>query len=759
MNKLPLKISAGFLVPVLFLTVALCMLPSMTRAQLVYPAGGFLYDDSDVPRIDITISPSDLENLYADPGSNEEYKVHFRFTRGETVEALDDVGIRFRGNTSRDKQKKAFKLSFNTFDRGREFHGIEEMNLNAETNDPSMVRSKLSWHLFRYLGVPGLRVNHVLFYINNDFYGVYINTEHIDEEFVKSRFNTNDGNLYKCLWPADLEYRGSGQDDYKFEIDGRRAYDLRINGEWDDYQDLADLINVLHHYSGARFMEEAEKVMNVQQYLKIMAVDVMTGNWDGYIPNKNNYYLYRDPVTGRFEYIAYDLDNTWGIDWLGQDWSDRPIYNWHMESRPLYEKILQQETYKQQYTGYIRILASYMTSPELVQEVERWKSQIAGWVSQDPYYSVDWGYTYADFDNALTTGRGGHIWYGVLEYASLRAASALEQCIQADAPPLVSHARVRPSPGKVLVDWTAEDDAGEVSTILHYRFGDGEWQAVSHPVPSETDTVSGIPSFRDSLTTVGDNSQLELYFTASDNNMQETRYPAGVLSISFPLASGPLRINEFMASNSTFYPDEYGEYDDWVEIYNPTDSLVWTGDLYLSDDAGDPGKFRFPSGYIYPGEFFVVWLDGEPGQGDKHASFKISKEGEQIRLSGRPAAGFPILDSLTFGLQATDVATGRSSDGGTDWIAFSQATPGFSNLSTGREGYLADQELIIYPNPVVGETMYFNRTVTGTIVDVTGKPVQRLENTRQVQVMSLSKGVFFFIPDEGKAVGFARIAD
>ena len=57
-------------------------------------------------------------------------------------------------------------------------------------------------------------------------------------------------------------------------------------------------------------MCEIERVFNVVDYLKIIAFDVLIGNWDGYVGNKNNYYLYHNPQTGLFDYIPYDLDNT-----------------------------------------------------------------------------------------------------------------------------------------------------------------------------------------------------------------------------------------------------------------------------------------------------------------------------------------------------------------------------------------------------------------------------------------------------------------
>lgn len=726
--------------------------PGLLYAQVLYPEDGFVFSDAEVPRMDVTIAQADLESMYENPWSNTEYRAQFSFTREGVSESFADIGIRARGNTSRSKQKKSFRISFNTFVKGGEFHGMEEMNVNGEVNDPSMVRSKLSWTLFRKLGVPSVRSNHVLLYINSEFYGVYINTEHIDENFIRARFETNDGNLYKCTYPADLAYKGPDPDDYKSGEPGERAYDLKTNMEWDDYGDLAEFISTIDQYSGSSFREEIEKVMNVQQYLKIMAVDVISANWDGYIGNKNNFYLYRDQATGRIEYIPYDLDNTWGLDWLGVDWAYQSIYDWAREERPLYDKVMEQEVYREQFTGYVKKLATFITSDELVQEVMRWRNQISSWVSQDTYYPLDFGYQYTDFLNALHTGIPDKGWlpYGVLEYASLRAASALQECIQVDAPPLISYAVVNPSPGQLRFHWKVEDDAAGFTTTLHYRVDTGQWNTLTQQGPAFTDPVSGIRTYRDSIFDLPEEALVEVYYTATDNGKQQTQYPAEPISVSFPLANGPLLINEFMASNNQAVADEFGEYDDWAEIYNPSDSRVWLGSLFLSDKMGSPGKYKFPDKYLEQGEFYLVWLDGQPEQGDNHASFKISKEGEKLRLSGRPAEGYYIMDSLTFGAQLSDVSWGRSVDGGSEWLAFTHATPGYTNLPAGMKEYLADvRGLVLYPNPVTGGILHFSRGTSGTVFNGSGSPVLQVSAADRADVRLLAPGIYIFRPLEG----------
>ena len=144
-----------------------------------------LYDDSQVARVDITIDPTAIEWLYQNVQSDSEFVASFHFQNAYLNETVDSIGFRLRGNTSRDAYKKSFKVSFNTFVSGREFYGIDKLNLNGEHNDPSIVRSKLCFDHFQTIGMKASRANHVEVYINGQYYGLYISVEHIDDEFLK----------------------------------------------------------------------------------------------------------------------------------------------------------------------------------------------------------------------------------------------------------------------------------------------------------------------------------------------------------------------------------------------------------------------------------------------------------------------------------------------------------------------------------------------------------------------------------------------
>ena len=386
--------------------------------QSLFPDAGPVFDDRNLAKVYITIDQADLEAIYASPDSYVEYPATFRFERGALVFNIDLVGFRLRGNTSRYSAKKSFKVSFNSFIAGQQFFGLDKMNLNGEHNDPSVMRAKLGWEICREMGVPASRANHVLLYINDQFWGIYINVEHVDEEFVKLRFGEAVGNLYKCLWPADMVFRGYDPEAYKMVNGNRRAYDLRTNVEADDYSDLAALINVLN---------------NTPIDQRQDALDVFTANWDGPLYNKNNFYLYHNPQSDKFEYIPYDLDNTFGIDWFNIDWASRDIFNWSpdWEPRPLYENVLEVPAFKSLFVEEFNALLTELSlNRKLHQTALHFRDQIAPFVADDPFYAGDYGWDYSDFIASYQAPLpANHVTMGLLPYIDVRTQTALNQLI------------------------------------------------------------------------------------------------------------------------------------------------------------------------------------------------------------------------------------------------------------------------------------------------------------------------------------------
>ena len=266
------------LIPLLFYTFSL--------QSLAQSNNDWIFSDTSLPEIHISIDSNHLTNILKSVHSDEEYPAEFIFLRDNVADTVSNVGFRIRGNTSRNSRKKSFKISFDTFVDGREYHGLDKLNINGEHNDPSIIRSKLSWDIFKGMNVPSPRSNHVKLYINQKYYGLYINVEHIDNEFVEDRFGSDAGNLYKALYPADLTYLRDDPENYKAMSGGRSIYELKTNEHLNDYSDLASFIIFMHKSSDSEFKAKIRDYINVDGVLRVLAVDILTGMWDNYIGSR-----------------------------------------------------------------------------------------------------------------------------------------------------------------------------------------------------------------------------------------------------------------------------------------------------------------------------------------------------------------------------------------------------------------------------------------------------------------------------------------
>ena len=63
-------------------------------------------------------------------------------------------------------------------------------------------------------------------------------------------------------------------------------------------------------------------------------------------------------------------------------------------------------------------------------------------------------------------------------------------------------------------------------------------------------------------------------------------------------SSSQVLINEYSAANYAAYTDNYGEYEDWVELYNPTASPIDLNGWFLTDKTANPTKWSFTSSLI-----------------------------------------------------------------------------------------------------------------------------------------------------------------
>lgn len=152
---------------------------------------------------------------------------------------------------------------------------------------------------------------------------------------------------------------------------------------------------------------------------------------------------------------------------------------------------------------------------------------------------------------------------------------------------------------------------------------------------------------------------------------------------SSPTQDGVI-LNEVMARNHVTIQNEYGEYVDWLELYNPTLNYIQLNGLFISRRFDEDYLYHMISGntdelLLAPGEYKVFWLDNTDDRGSYHVSFELAGSGGFIAVSKSDDLSAQVLDSISYPSLVADVSYGRIPDGADDWVKFDHPTPGISN--------------------------------------------------------------------------------
>ena len=263
-----------------------------------------------VLEVDIDISPTAWDSLSAQTRSfvdllrgdclaqpHENIFSWFRATVTVDNETHTEVGIRKKGFFgSLSETKPALKIRFDKFVDGQLLDGVlKRITLNNVQQDPSMINTCMSYHVFASAGIPSPRCNFAKVRVNGKNMGLYVHIESIKTAFLERNFADATGNLYE-----------GNVSDFRAEWDG--TFTKKTNEGQRDYSDIDAVVNALEDTSPTGIQSLAE-IVDIDRFLTFWAVEVLVGHWDGYAGNRNNYYFYREP-NSRFVFIPWGADGT-----------------------------------------------------------------------------------------------------------------------------------------------------------------------------------------------------------------------------------------------------------------------------------------------------------------------------------------------------------------------------------------------------------------------------------------------------------------
>ncbi|HXI51061.1 MAG TPA: lamin tail domain-containing protein, partial [Candidatus Saccharimonadales bacterium] len=150
-------------------------------------------------------------------------------------------------------------------------------------------------------------------------------------------------------------------------------------------------------------------------------------------------------------------------------------------------------------------------------------------------------------------------------------------------------------------------------------------------------------------------------------------------------SAAPFLITEFMAHNTKTLNDENGDQSDWIEIHNPGPAAGSLDGWFLTDDASQLAKWRFPDVILEANSYLIVFASGKNRTNEAgvlHTNFRLDHDGEYLALVD-PATNIVSAFSPAYPPQLPDVSYGRDRLDPALVGYFTQPTPGAPNTPGG----------------------------------------------------------------------------
>jgi hypothetical protein len=647
--------------------------------------------------------------------------------------SFDSVGVKYKGNSSynANNNKNPLHINLDYIKSSQDYQGYRSIKLQNGYQDPSMIREVLSYAILeQYMDCP--KANFANVYINGTLRGLYSNAENIDEKFNGDHYFLADETYFKCnpiggAGPGstvnpDLKYINMDSSSYF------NGYELKSPFGWNR---LVDLINTLNND-----FNNIESKLDIDRAIWMLAFNNVLVNLDSYSGAfRQNYYLTWD-LNSRFVPTIWDLNMSFngfpgGTGSGSGSATLDPMSNSTSANHPLIKKILANPMYKRMYMAHLRtIVQEIFATQSYLSTANSLRSTIDASVQADPYKF----YTYSQYQSSLTTavsggGPGGSSITGIQTLMDARVTYFnTNSNYVLVAPTINSFASNNSAPAYGSSIYITANCSGESTVYLGYRL---DHQLKFNRVQmyddgAHFDGASGDHIYGAQVTLNG--VDFEYYIYAENANAgifspQRAEHEYHSINVVMPYAvNGNVLINEVLASNSNYGHDSNDESDDWIELYNTTNTGLDLSGLYLSDDPLNLMKWPFPLGTaINANDHLIVWADNDIEQSGLHTNFKLSSLGDNIIFSN----GAVIFDQIILGPQTTDVSYARCPDGG---AAFLNGIPTFNAVNSCQSGI--NESLLnavrIYPVPFSNDLSFNADGISGKeliISDMMGRIV------------------------------------
>lgn len=252
-----------------------------------------------IPTLNLRIDQKGIEALRKEPRSYVECTIE-----EASGVVFKNIAVKLKGSAGSFQGvdgRPGFSINCSKYKGGDRFHGLKRFQLNNCQQDGSALSELVAGEMARMAGVPASRCTHALVSINGRELGIYVLKEGFTEEFLAAFFKNTDGQLYDGGFCQEINEN--------LELD---------RGDAKKKDRLLELVGALREGDAAKQFERLAAVVDIDAYLRYLALETLMCHWDGYSFNRNNYRIYENPETGKFHFILHGMDQmfgdaSWGI--------------------------------------------------------------------------------------------------------------------------------------------------------------------------------------------------------------------------------------------------------------------------------------------------------------------------------------------------------------------------------------------------------------------------------------------------------------
>lgn len=666
-----------------------------------------------------------INNFEGSPEGEVPYIMGHAMIDGEEV---DSIGVRFKGFTSYtyDSDKKPIKLDFNEFVAGKRHDGLRKLNLNNSFGDASVQRDALCYNIMRTMGVKAPRTAHTRVYINDEYWGLYLLVEQVDKEFVQNNFTNDDGNLFKNKGWSHFEWNGTNDANY------HPPFELKTNTDNPDWTGFVNLMDVLNNGSISEIETAFASIFNIDLFLKVLAVDVATNNWDSYLEHGRNWYIYEDNIANMFHWIPWDYNFALGgtFDFGGSD--DCEIFPNFYEVRDGSTTV---EFYQDAFSfgslsyawdfgdgntssdanpihtyaiaGLYNVCVNFIQDDNCMESfcknVNTEDSQADCSVILDGSCPHPFGSTFVqtlNFDPSCCSNwtEGCEEIYGFLTNNGGGNGFSFSIDQRENQGVLINRLLNNPTLNERYYIAFC-DLLDNVMTEEHlFPLLDETYNLINASVIEDPNFLYQYSAFEE-ISGTGNGSLKKRLTDRIETLHEELEQIYTCPEVDEIVESGSLVINEMLASSdeASGISDTDAEFDDWIELYNNTEQRINLSGLYLSDNIAEPLKWKFPYGTILDSDdYLIIWADEDSIQFGLHSNFKLPKSGGQIVLSNSDGT---TIDQVDYPEQTTNIAYARIPNGTGSFVK-QLGTHAYNNEIISSNNEINSLAANIYPIPV-----------------------------------------------------------